>query len=217
VKPEDKHQRIALNNRQKAARNDREKQRGITLLEIMFVMIIATMITTAAFMYYGSVQRNKEINSAIQLIQQIIAAVDNYRHPIDIKYIDGIPQSENAYKDYYQGLTTNVVANSGFIPQQYLQSGDSGEMEGLGITTPWFGTSSIRIDPYYQGSYAIAYQIILSEIPNYACSTLERQLKTMRDSNAHCDARQYEKVTCDENTLTLRTYPAGRMYCPATD
>ncbi|MCE3239361.1 MAG: hypothetical protein K0R24_2342, partial [Gammaproteobacteria bacterium] len=115
-------------------------ERGITLLEIMFVMIIAAMITTAAFMYYGSVQRNQEINNAIQLIQQIITAVDNYRHPIDIEYIDGVPQSENAYKDYYEGLNTNVVANSGFIPQQYLQSGDSGEMEGLGITTPWFGT-----------------------------------------------------------------------------
>lgn len=210
--------------------NQTIKQKGISLLEMMLVMVLFSILTVASILYYQSIQRNKKVNSAIELIQQLILAIDNYRHPMQYKIIDGVPQASDddqttADRQYYEGLDANLVAHSGFVPGQFLIEATSGKVSlhggkaTLQIITPWYtdkNKSLVTIKP--TGTNLMAYQIQMSPIPNYACKTLKPRLETMRDSNAHCDERKYESVTCDGSgnnyNLTLETYPAGRLYCP---
>lgn len=207
------------------------KQKGVSLLEMMLVMVIFSILTVASILYYQSVQRNKKINSAITLVEQLTAVIDNYRHPMQYEIIDGVPQAQDDDQTtqdrlYYEGLSANLVANSGFVPGQFLNEVTQGSglraKTTLEITTPWFTddyNSLVKIIPV--GTNLLAYQIQMYPIPNYACTTLASRLRKLRDSNAHCDQRGYEFVNCNSKgggkyQLVLESEPAGRLYAPAT-
>jgi len=50
---------------------------GVTLLEIMLVLAIASMVIVMSIRYYQSASSNQQATNAIQGIQGIIAAMDN--------------------------------------------------------------------------------------------------------------------------------------------
>lgn len=197
---------------------------GMTLFELMLVVILINLIIVVGFIYYDSVQRNKKLNAAIQLIEQLVTIIDNYPHPIQPKIVNGIPTSQ-AGSEIYTNLSASVVARSGFVPEQFLHDDNDGGQNPQGelnIITPWFTDdyqSFIEIGP----GDSDGYQIVLQPIPNYACVALASHLTSLRDTNTQCDAGQYAKITCEEDddkdnsTLTINGYPAASLYCPDSE
>jgi type II secretory pathway pseudopilin PulG len=50
---------------------------GVTLLEIMLVLAIASMIVVMSIRYYQSASNSQQANTALQQVQAVIAAMDN--------------------------------------------------------------------------------------------------------------------------------------------
>lgn len=228
--------------------NGRTVQKGISLLETILVMVVASIVTLSVLLYYKNAQRNKLIDAGIKLIEQIIAAADNYQTPATIQNINGVPTivdtgtydtnddgSGGKQRHYltYSGINTNAIAQSGFIPEQYLYETDPGNAQQMGIKSPWFSVSAdgaymgivtvafaSDADEYGQSGTSVGYQIIFDKIPDYACVTLKDRITALKDTGNVCqndNAIQLEKVTgCDEdepNQLTIYSYPADSRYC----
>ena len=207
-------------------------QTGLSLLETILVMVIASIITLSILLYYKSAQRSKSVDAGLKLIEQIIAAADNYQTPMTIKNTnDGVPTMTDSSYQTFSCISTSTIAQSGFIPQQYLYSDDSGsnnvsencpdtDDQSLGIKSPWFslpedsdpvGTVTVVFD-----STTAGYDIIFDNIPNYACSALKDKARGLKDFNTGCTDPLEGVTGCDDdnpNQLTLRSYPAQSQYC----
>ena len=217
-----------MGKRCRLAEQRQHYQQGLSLLESILVLVIASVITVATFLYYASAKRNKRINAAIMLTQQIITAADNYVTPAKVDNVDGVPTLEQDTRSgpyfTYAGINANVIAKSGLIPEKYIYiastGGDNGQGEQtavqFGIRTPWFvgplsdNSSIITIgfgrDETQTGdssSDAPGYHIVFNHIPNYACATLKQRLAALETGDTHCQTTTaaLPSVTgCDKTT-----------------
>ena len=87
---------------------------GVTLLEIMLVLAIASMVIVMSVRYYESATASAQVNTVLQQVQSITAAAD------------GLAQGSNSY------LTANIVSStlSPILPRN-------------GLTLPWGRTINV--------------------------------------------------------------------------
>lgn len=138
-----------------------QKQRGISLLELMLGIAIIVTILIASTRFFNIANENAKVNNAINLLHQITDA--------SYKWYENKPNFNN--------LTFSTLAEAGFLPEKYKAY--EKVCEGC---NPWGG--DIRIEAADDKS---KLKIILSGVPddekvNKACTKLENQLQEYQAS-----------------------------------
>lgn len=129
-----------------------KREKGVTLLEVLAVVIIGILIIVGAFTLYGSAQDKQREND---VMTSLLTIQTNVR---DLFY------GANDYGDNGSAAELNdVLINSGGIPSTFVQ----GEGEGKELVSPFDTTQPVTITG--DGS---EFSIAIAGVPQSSCVSL---------------------------------------------
>lgn len=138
----------------------RSRQQGLTLLEVLFVLILMGLIIVSLTLYFKQDKEAAFVQQAANQIMTIKSAMDDYTNSVS-----------DVYSDYHE------FAGSGKININTLIS--LGSLTNLYKTSPWGTPVSISPGAYSQGSClpGPAYKIATNTKSLASCKRLEDVLK----------------------------------------
>ncbi len=119
---------------------------GVTLLEVLLVLVIASLILVMSIRYYQSASENAKVNSALETLQGIMAGVDSF--------VNAGNSLTNA--SCTGGTSAGAPCTGSLGP--FVPSG--------AIVNPWPGS------PIVVSGGASFYTITFPNVPGSACSKL---------------------------------------------
>ena len=195
---------------------------GFTLIEMMFTIIISTIIVTLGILYARSLYRGHLVNDGEQLMLQIINAAAHYSTPANANQslkVNTLPTGR------YNGISTTWVANTGQIPSRYVQLDADGKT--LSILTPWnheadaVDITSGSLSSCDQENTPVAEQsgaegtdralvINIYHLPLYACQSLATRLQQILGGRTNTLATKTgcDDTVPDDSTLCIATNPS---------
>ena len=134
-----------------------QKQRGISLLEVMLSLAIIAIILLLATRYYVVASKSASLNATTALIGSIQQGAAQYR----------VGQGS------YANMTQTTLINQGSIAKTDQTS------DGTGIVTEW---GAVTVD----GSAGTSYKITLDTLPFDVCTNLTNRYSTSATVSPGC-------------------------------
>lgn len=85
-------------------------KKGISLLELMLVIIVITALTLGAVRYYTSARDNLRVTQAMKMISEVVGA--------SYEWVKGQP----SFADPSGAITMGKLVDAGLLPQKYILS-----------------------------------------------------------------------------------------------
>jgi prepilin-type N-terminal cleavage/methylation domain-containing protein len=142
-------------------------QKGVSLVEILFVLMIAAVVTTIAIQFYAQTRSNHRVSQALTLIQQITKAGHEW-----LQTPGAVDGSGDQYPADFSQLPSNPLVafkNQGLLPC---------ENNSCQIN-PWGGPVTVNANasnPQY-------LSISLSLLPKSDCARLKESMKNYAPEN----------------------------------
>jgi type II secretory pathway pseudopilin PulG len=130
-------------------RKNLENQRGVTLLEVLAVVIIGILIVVGAFTLYGNAQNKQREND---VMTSLLTLQTNIR---DLFY---------GVNDYGSESLNDVIIRSGGAPSTFVQTSSTGART---LVSPFDSSASVTIT----GSGS-EFKIAIAGIPEGSCVSL---------------------------------------------
>jgi len=132
------------------------QQRGISLLEILLVVLVAAVIVSAAVIYYAQTLRGSRVAQAVNFLQQVSKAGHEWLQ---------IPNSVGQYPADFSGLS----GLGDLVSLQLLPCENSSCYKNS-----WGGTNTLTVDGNSQ-----YMRVTLSLLPVADCSLLQQQMQNI--------------------------------------
>ncbi|MGB6977089.1 MAG: type 4 pilus major pilin [Gammaproteobacteria bacterium] len=123
-------------------------QRGITLLELMFSLVIVLMVLVVAARYYETVRTAHRVNEAVSMVHVIYTASEGWLQ-------NNLDLSEASMQNF---------VNNNSVPNNFVTSNN---------VNPWGGDIKIAIDK----SKPMVINITMSNVPLNDCRNLLQKLR----------------------------------------
>lgn len=148
-----------------------EKTKGISLLEMLFVIVIGAAVVVSAFRYFGVTNRSVRVTHAIQQVTMLTQT--------SYEWLDSQSQDNFSSADGGTAISMQQLIDAGLIKNNNKETRD-----------PWNG--NITIEP---GSDPTKVQITLTQIPKKTCKDLAKRLdKKSKITMPNC-ANTYSNYT----------------------
>jgi type II secretory pathway pseudopilin PulG len=123
----------------------RRRAKGVTLLELAMYLGIAGIIAGGALASFSSSSNAQKVTDTLNMIGQVQQTA----------------RSVTQGSSDYDGLTTQIVAQSNQLPRKFVRSG------GTTLTNPFNGTTDIALN-----ASNARFAIVMTGIPRDACTKL---------------------------------------------
>lgn len=128
--------------------NLRRSEQGLTLVELLLVLVVVLAIAVVGFITFGQTSANQRT----QATQQALLSVSS-----GIKSIANGPN--------YTGVTETVLVNAGKAPANLINAA------GTGINNPFGGAITVLAKNINSGT-ANAYMVCMTAVPRNECNSL---------------------------------------------
>ena len=142
----------------------RQHQHGVSLLELLLVVLGAAAIVSGAVMYFGQTMTGSRVSQAATLIEQINKAGHEWLQLAD---------ENGVYPANFSNLTRNPLNGNSlnlFVEKDLIPCENSSCFQN-----PWGGSTMVVADPNYP-QYML---ITLSQLPATDCEHLREQMKNI--------------------------------------
>lgn len=141
-------------------------QRGISLLEILLVVLVAAGIVSAAITYYSQTMRNSKVSETVNFIQQVNKAGYEW-----LQILGADPRYPSQYPSDFSGLSTAPNQNG----LQYFVNAQLISCENNScFKNPWGGFNSVTV-----GSNPKYMLITIFGITKADCALLQQQMQNI--------------------------------------
>jgi Tfp pilus assembly protein PilV len=138
-------------------------QQGISLIEILLVLVVAAVIVSGAITYYSQTLTNSRVSQALTQLQQINKAGREWLQ---------IPDTTGKYHADYSDLT------GGQGLSEFIALGLISCENNSCLSNPWGGTTTVSAD----SAYARFMLVTFSAVPAADCARLREQMKDIASS-----------------------------------
>lgn len=141
-----------------------QRQQGVSLLELLLVVLGAAAIVSGAVMYFGQTMSGSRVSQAANLIEQINKAGHEWLQMAD---------ENGVYPTDFSNLSKNPLDGNSlhlFVQQDLVPCENNSCFQN-----PWGGSTMVSVDPGYP-QYML---ITLSQLPAADCQHLRQQMKNI--------------------------------------
>lgn len=168
----------------------RQRQQGISLLEILLVLVVAAIIVCAAVAYFSQTLSNTHVSQAVDLIRQINKAGGEWRQ---------IPGANAQYPQDYTSLVSGGANGLDTLVNAQLISCPNHSC----YDTPW-GANTVMLT--VDSAHAQYMLLTFSRVPSSDCARLKEQMKNMAVATDNSVSQNVCIAGSSQDTVNYQVY-----------